>query len=361
MRRLLLLFLAWLPLFVEAQNKILSIGTAEEFRTFAQNVNAGNDFTGRTIVLTANIDLGDEDWTPIGTTTYPFMGNFDGQGHWVVSINVNVEGRSTGDVAGLFGVIGEGAVVQNVGIESGLILLKSKSHEDNFCYVGGIAGQNYGTISQCANKAEVRGNWTHARVGGIAGMCEENFNGDYGLIEDCYNLGEVYTSKTSSADDNYLGGIVGWCDGTVRKVYVSAKISEAKRRGGIFGYIYTYSDDTFQCENAYYSEGDAYYDQDDNRCGESMLGFELDGKLNRRGDYTIWSFAEGRLPLLSQMTELLWGDVNLDGEVSIADVTYLVNIILGKARVNHMADVNRDGDVSIADVTALVNIILGRE
>lgn len=55
------------------------------------------------------------------------------------------------------------------------------------------------------------------------------------------------------------------------------------------------------------------------------------------------------------------GDVNADGEVTIADVTALVNIILGKADTTcdlTAADVNADGKVTIADVTALVNIIL---
>ncbi len=57
------------------------------------------------------------------------------------------------------------------------------------------------------------------------------------------------------------------------------------------------------------------------------------------------------------------GDVNEDGEVSIADVTALVNIILGKQASFRMelADTNEDQDVSIADVTALVNIILGKQ
>ena len=62
----------------------------------------------------------------------------------------------------------------------------------------------------------------------------------------------------------------------------------------------------------------------------------------------------------------LVGDVNGDGGVTIADVTALVNIILGKDNVepyqyNHdAADVNGDESVTIADVTALVNIILGK-
>lgn len=55
------------------------------------------------------------------------------------------------------------------------------------------------------------------------------------------------------------------------------------------------------------------------------------------------------------------GDVNGDGQVTIADVTALVNIILGKSEDElGMADVNGDGPVTIADVTALVNIILGK-
>lgn len=56
------------------------------------------------------------------------------------------------------------------------------------------------------------------------------------------------------------------------------------------------------------------------------------------------------------------GDVNGDGSVTIADVTALVNIILGKstAPASGVADVNNDGTVTIADVTALVNIILGK-
>ena len=56
------------------------------------------------------------------------------------------------------------------------------------------------------------------------------------------------------------------------------------------------------------------------------------------------------------------GDVNKDGSITIADVTALVNIILGKTTDydEQLADVNGDKSVTIADVTALVNIILGK-
>ena len=57
------------------------------------------------------------------------------------------------------------------------------------------------------------------------------------------------------------------------------------------------------------------------------------------------------------------GDVNCDGKLTIADVTALVNIILGNDNADYdhqTADVNDDGQVTIADVTALVNLILAR-
>ena len=60
---------------------------------------------------------------------------------------------------------------------------------------------------------------------------------------------------------------------------------------------------------------------------------------------------------------ILIGDVNGDKQVSIADVTMLVNIILGKTTEGFdrkVADVNGDKQITIADVTALVNIILGK-
>ncbi len=84
------------------------------------------------------------------------------------------------------------------------------------------------------------------------------------------------------------------------------------------------------------------------------------------------SFANGALvstadnPIILNCRSLLRGDVNRDGQITIADVTALVNIILGKDNgptpvYDHAAaDVNTDGSITIADVTALVNIILGK-
>ena len=93
--------------------------------------------------------------------------------------------------------------------------------------------------------------------------------------------------------------------------------------------------------------------------GLLTIGLRLDSKNGE--DWTC--FDNVRLAYLGPSVA---ADINLDGAVTIADVTALVNIILGKddgpvRAYNHAAaDVNADGAVTIADVTALVNIILGK-
>ena len=71
-----------------------------------------------------------------------------------------------------------------------------------------------------------------------------------------------------------------------------------------------------------------------------------------------------QLSVVPYPNDSLLGDVNSDGQITIADVTALVNIILGKDTANQYnhaaADVNKDNQTTIADVTALVNIILGK-
>ena len=87
------------------------------------------------------------------------------------------------------------------------------------------------------------------------------------------------------------------------------------------------------------------------------IGIEKSTKINE--DWSI--FTNFRLRYLG-----LVGDVNNDNQISVADVTALVNIILGRDNAephlyNHAtADVNGDSTVSVADVTALVNLILGQ-
>ena len=50
--------------------------------------------------------------------------------------------------------------------------------------------------------------------------------------------------------------------------------------------------------------------------------------------------------------------MNGDGELSIADVTALVDLVMREAD-NERSDVNGDGETSVADITSLVTLLMG--
>lgn len=53
-----------------------------------------------------------------------------------------------------------------------------------------------------------------------------------------------------------------------------------------------------------------------------------------------------------------YGDVNFDGEVTVADVNAIIEVIL-KDVVNGSADVNGDGEVTVADINSVISVIIG--
>lgn len=340
----LLMMLLWqLP--GMSQGNVINITSAYELYALASAVNNGESYQGTNIVLNADIVLNEnEEWIPIGTTYAPFQGTFDGQGHCISNLYVNADGQMTDNVAGLFGCIGEQGIVRRVGVESGIIRVANKSNEYVNCYVGGIAGLCAGHIEQCANSATVLGNQTMAFVGGIAGALGKIAGGATNAsIEDCYNLGRIFTSRTAYNEQNYLAGIVGICDGAIRRVYVSTdvEISHATQDNRIANL----SIEASPLENAYYT-GD-------------MTGFTLDGSLNTQGDYSVWSFSDGKLPQLTAFLQStsVPGDLDGDAQVTLLDLEMLVNILVGKADKIPAADVNSDGEVSLADLTLLVNLL----
>lgn len=78
------------------------------------------------------------------------------------------------------------------------------------------------------------------------------------------------------------------------------------------------------------------------------------------GSESVWSNIQ-HVTITSDGSELLIGDVNCDGEVSIADVTTLIDYLLTSNITpfdNDAADLDRDGNISIADVTHLIDKLL---
>lgn len=65
------------------------------------------------------------------------------------------------------------------------------------------------------------------------------------------------------------------------------------------------------------------------------------------------------LPATAYAQQRLYGDVNGDNEVNIADINTVIGVILDGTAVTPAADVNSDGEINIADINVIIDIILG--
>ncbi|MBR6266037.1 MAG: ribosomal protein L7/L12, partial [Bacteroidales bacterium] len=188
------------------------IGDEDDLLWFANYVNSGHSsINGK---LTADIDLTDVAWTPIGSSNLnQYKGTFDGNGDTIRNLTYN----KTKNYAGLFGYVGRGGKIQNVGLVNSSITGSNS--------VGGMVGFLYGgTISKCCNMGAVSGS---TDVGGIVGRCQS------GSIENCYSMANV-TANTSNA-----GGICGYnYSATITNTYVGKNktITAGTIAGGICGY-----------------------------------------------------------------------------------------------------------------------------
>ena len=195
------------------------ISTADQLKLFRDIVNGAGGQTqnrGAYAVLTADIDLNNEPWTPIGPDTgSAYTGTFDGRGHTVknLSVTVNVQpGR-----AGLFGCVKDGTIRK-------LTVAGSVSCTANQGWCGGIAGYAMDeTIENCASLCTVSCTGIDARVGGIVGLVD--YNSRTLIIRDCYNIGKITGRSDNGSGD--AGGICGF--------YMNGKISNCYNVGEITG------------------------------------------------------------------------------------------------------------------------------
>ena len=178
--------------------KNCKISTPEQLAAFAKVVNEtdGKAFKGKTVTLTANIDLSAHYWEPIGTGQKPFKGTFDGGNKAIKGLKLQTSSSHTG----LFGK-SEGTI-KNVNINSGSMELHTANDS-----VGGVVGYCTGDISNCkVNLSLIKG---VNCVGGIVG----DFRGN--KISDCVS------NVSSIKGKKYVGGIVGKIDSSDSTSYIS--------------------------------------------------------------------------------------------------------------------------------------------
>lgn len=281
------------------QDNPFQIETAAQLAYFAKAVNDGKWYDGEYIILKNNINLNNQEWTPIGNHSNSFRGNFDGRNHTVTGMQIS---NSSADYVGLFGectkfnvnsaiknitvkdsvICGEnfvGAIVgyaEEINIENCRSIgntINGKTDVGGIC--GKIGGYSVGKVSQCYNSSKVTG---RVRVGGIAGMG--------GIAENCLNTGEIMI--INKAYQSAGGGIFGIFDDTTASASITAcvnlgKVSGGESFGGIVGS--TDSKSTGHISNCYYNM-DAITGGFD--AGTALTAGQLCGALPEGLDSTIW-------------------------------------------------------------------------
>jgi hypothetical protein len=192
------------------------ITTAEQMVAFADLVNTGIDFSGKTVRLGANIMLNDtanwhdwennppaNKWVPIGVRT-KWKGTFDGEGFVLSGIYINDDRI----IQGLFGHIDSSGSVKNLGVAASYI--KGRR------IVGGFAVVNDGEISNSYSMAWVMGK---EDVGGLAVT-------NSGVITNSYFAGNV-------TGEEYAGGLVVINSGVITNSYFAGNVPGKRIVGGL--------------------------------------------------------------------------------------------------------------------------------
>ena len=142
----------------------------------------------------------------------PFRGLFNGNGYRITGLTIN--GGTSTDYAGLFGNIGGGGKIENLGIVNCTI-------SGDFC-VATLAGSNSGTITKCYSTGTVTGN--NYFIGGLTGR-----NGGSIIYS--------YSNTTVINGVNYIGGLVGENGGTIIGSYATGQVQARSVSGYVGGLV----------------------------------------------------------------------------------------------------------------------------
>ena len=325
---------AWVTLKDTNNDGYYEIGNTDELYAFSAIVNGGN--TSINGILTNNIVINTNlisssgglnsgnfrRWTPIGTYSRPYSGHFKGNNKTISGLYADNDYET-----GLFGYSRN--LIENVGVIDSYI----RGIEN----IGAIVGYNEGTIKNCYKTGAVRGD---ENVGGITGY-------NKGRVKNCYNSGNVDSNPNINC--HY---IVGSNNGTITNCYY-----DISRSGELSGTTYKTSSQ-FASGDVAYLLGDAF--------GQTLRSDELPvlGGAKVYCGYTDCALSEktySNSPIETPEHNHVLGDIDLDGIVSIRDVSTLSKYLAECVELTDcqlsIADADGDGYININDATHIQKMI----
>ena len=246
--------------------KEYTLTNVDQLFGFAYLVNIqGHKFEGITVKLGSNMVINEGDastwgttppalvWHPVGTQTTPFMGTFDGQGHYISGLYTCEKQNN-----GLFAWIAN-AEIKNVAIINSYFKTIGRDGDGNGQMLAAFAARAYGTSLKnlytdatlhYAADATHKGDWCTAGIAaivtspkiGTTSETQDNINvTGKGKIENCVFAGSILTGTASKNTGAGVGGILGSANGkpiSIKNCLFIGKIeSNDKQVGGIAAII----------------------------------------------------------------------------------------------------------------------------
>ena len=208
------------------------INNVDELLLLQKLVNAGDSaYVSACYALQSDIDLQGMEWTPIGqgrgnesaalAETDAFLGTFDGGGHTISNLNLNFTGNGNVAFAGLFGLLGKGATVQNLNL-TGAVTASAEASDSvaTNLVCGAIAGEAmYATIKDCTFNGSLIINGVlngATQVGGIVGYLAGSISGCKATIGQEQSIVSRSSFACAGAVAGYVSaGSVTECEATV--------------------------------------------------------------------------------------------------------------------------------------------------
>ena len=352
------------------------ISNGAELAWFADKANADGGVLNAE--LTDDIELGNFDWTPIGSSSKKYSGSFKGAGHSVSEIYVN----AAANYKGLFGYVNDADIerltlsgsvsgAQYVGGLAGYVAGKSKiDRVANYCtvsgsktYVGGVVGYLYSandTLTNCYNAGHVSGT---TNCGGLVGN-----NNAKTVMTNIFNVGSVEGTTVgacvggTTAKDNLSGAYA------IYEYQIKTNqtlVTESQMASGEVAYLL--GDAFFQTigEDLYpnFDGLRVYHDDDTDEYYNLARGFKIDlgdgdddvtveddnVTLHVKGDYGLSVIAD---PVGGRLTSLTWSSDNED-VVSVDNDGVLTALAKGVAKITASAIIDGETVTDSCAVTVI--------
>ncbi len=235
------------------------ISNDSQLARLAYDINNGRNLD-KYYKITADIDLGNAIWTPIGSAVYDatksFKGTLDGNAHTISNMNFGWYSTKNGDNCfGLFSTIGGGSV-RNLIINNAHGICDNNSNFMGSCMVGVLSGSVYENSSIqniIIRNSEIKGTSTdfhqnakYMAIGGAIGKIVDK-NNNYKFENIAADVDIYFKPQTLSNPERvYVGGFIGECQNNVKtcvnNVYAQGKIDvnpSCGNVGSVFGIYFS--------------------------------------------------------------------------------------------------------------------------